>query len=195
MAAKFLETRDIALDLLAPFPGNARRGDVKAIERSVDEFGQYRSLVVRKTEDGALIILAGNHTYQALTNKGYKMARCELIACDDTTAAKINLADNKLPELGNGYDDQLLAELLASLDGDLTGTGYDPQDLDILANLLTAPDLDALAAELGEPSDDDTWPSVTIRAPHPVIAAWNEHVSVAGGNAAEAFADLLNVTV
>jgi ParB-like chromosome segregation protein Spo0J len=130
---EYKSTKEVPLSELAPFPGNARRGDVDAIAESITENGQYRSLIVRQSTEGALVVLAGNHTMAALAQLGRKTARVEIIACDDNTAKKINLVDNKLPDSG-GYDDAALAALLGSLD-DLDGTGYTPDDLDDLLAL------------------------------------------------------------
>jgi hypothetical protein len=60
-----LDTRDVPIAELTPFPGNARRGNLPKIRQSLMRLGQYRSVVVRVT-DGALVILAGNHTVKAL---------------------------------------------------------------------------------------------------------------------------------
>lgn len=130
MSATFVTVRDIALGDLARFPGNARRGDVTAIRSSLRRHGQYRSLVVRDT-GSALVVLAGNHTRDALDAEGHATARCEVITCTDDEARRINLADNRLAELG-GYDDDDLAALLTGLDGDFGGTGWDQDDLDAL---------------------------------------------------------------
>lgn len=137
-------TRNVAISSLQRFPGNARRGDVEAIRSSIRRFGQYRAIVVRDT-GSALVVLAGNHTRDALEAEGHEDARCEVITCTDDEAARIALADNRLADLG-GYDDRLLAELLASLDGDLLGTGWTPYDLEKLADGLAEPDF--------EPEDD-----------------------------------------
>jgi hypothetical protein len=102
--------------------------------------GQYRSLVVRDT-GSALVVLAGNHTRDALDAEGHGTARCEVIQCSDDEARRINLADNRLAELG-GYDDADLAALLEGLDGDFDGTGW------------TLEDLDALGVPDFEPEDD-----------------------------------------
>lgn len=131
MPARYIATRDVPLDELTPFPGNAKRGDVEAIRASLRRNGQYRSLVVRQIDNGPLIVLAGNHTMQALAAEGANTARCEIVTCDDAEARRINLADNKLAELG-GYDNDALAELLAALDNDLDGTGYTVADIDAL---------------------------------------------------------------
>ncbi|MFF2571064.1 ParB/RepB/Spo0J family partition protein [Streptomyces sp. NPDC058084] len=125
-------TRDIPLDALTRYPGNPRRGDVESIRASIRRHGQYRSLVVRDTGD-ALVVLAGNHTSDALRAENFTTARCEVITCDEDTARRINLADNKLAELGY-YDEEDLAAMLGALDGDLDGTGWSQQEV---ARLLT----------------------------------------------------------
>ncbi|QIY66410.1 hypothetical protein HEP85_38890 [Streptomyces sp. RPA4-2] len=51
------------------FPGNTGRGDPAVILQSLVRTGQFRSLIVRGSADG-LIILAGNHTIQALLAHG-----------------------------------------------------------------------------------------------------------------------------
>lgn len=139
----YQRTANIPLDELTPFPGNAKRGDVDTIRASLRRNGQYRSLVVREIPDGPLIVLAGNHTMQALAAEGHATARCEVVLCDEDTARRINLADNRTAELGE-YDDDALAELLSYLDGDYEGTGYTEADIDELlgeeAVALTGPD-------------------------------------------------------
>lgn len=142
--ATYLTTRDIPLDELTPFPGNAKRGDVEAIRASLRRNGQYRSLVVREIPSGPLIVLAGNHTLQALANEGRTEARCEIVHCDDATARRINLADNRTAELGH-YDDAALTQLLDALDGDYDGTGWAEEDLQAL--LATPADYECATVE------------------------------------------------
>jgi hypothetical protein len=122
VTATYVETRDVPLTALTKYPGNAKRGRVEEIRASIRRHDQYRSLVVR-FEQNALTILAGNHTFDALKAEGRTTARCEIIQCDDDTARRINLADNRTSEIG-GYDYDALAELLTFLDGDYEGTGY-----------------------------------------------------------------------
>jgi ParB-like chromosome segregation protein Spo0J len=126
MPARWLETRLIPVDELTPFPGNARRGLVKEIQRSLRANGQYRSLVVRQA-GGAYVVLAGNHTKMALEAEGHAEARCELIECTDAEARRINLVDNRLSDLATD-DQQALAALLAEIE-DPEGTGYTPRDI------------------------------------------------------------------
>lgn len=139
MTATWIETREVPLPGLKPFPGNARRGDVEAIRKSIESLGQYRALVVRKTK-GDLIILAGNHTADALRAAGRESARCEIIECDDATAKKINIADNRMADLGS-YDDQALVELIQGLSGDFAGIGYGDAEIeDLLSSIEEVPE-------------------------------------------------------
>lgn len=136
MSSTYVATRDIPLGELTKYPGNAKRGDVGKIRESIKRNGQYRALVVRQTDDGQLIILAGNHTFEAIRQERHATARCEVITCDEQTALRINLVDNRTSELG-GYDDDALVHLLSYLDEDYDGTGYTEDDVN---RLLQPPD-------------------------------------------------------
>lgn len=77
-----------------------------------------------------------------------------MIICDEDTGKRINLADNRLSDIGD-YDHRMLAELLADLE-DTCGTGYDPQDIDNLATLVADEGWDDDApgsSGLGEPDE------------------------------------------
>ena len=138
MPVEQLGTRSVEISDLTYFPGNPRRGSLPEIRKSVARLGQYRSVVVRDT-GSELVILAGNHTVQAMAAEGLETAHCGVIRCTDDEATRINLADNRLSDIAED-DDRLLAELLATLDGDLEGTGYDVYDLDKLADGLSDPE-------------------------------------------------------
>lgn len=201
---RHLNTQQLPLDALTPYPGNARRGDVPAILASLCRNGQYRSLVVRDEGDGRLIVLAGNHTLQALAAHGpapcgltvtvdgqeqpcavchgepwEPSARCELITCDDDTARRIVLADNRTAERGS-WDTDALVELLSLLDEDYAGTGYDPADVERL--IAPPPPIEELTdtyrrepadREYGEAgggdgagdAEDQFWPVLRFRVP------------------------------
>ena len=158
----WVETRDIPIEALTRYPGNARRGNVSLIQESIRTLGQYRALVVREVEDGDLVILAGNHTRDALLAEGREVARCEVIRCDELTARKINLADNRISDLGT-YDDQDISELLASLDNDYEGTGWSEADADLY--LAAPPSLEELEDKYGEHVEGDLWPVLKFRVP------------------------------
>lgn len=141
---KQLACLDLPVTALRLFPGNARKSDVKVIAESLRRNGQYRAIVVAADnpdvpEEGG-IILAGNHTFIAATGQlGYTTIRCELIACDDDEARRINLADNRIPEKGSYDDDSLLALLSAASETGLEGTGWTGAELDKLAGVLPEP--------------------------------------------------------
>ena len=134
--AAYARITDMPIADLRPFPGNSNRGNVPAILESLCRTGQYRAIVVREHATGHTI-LAGNHTVQAIAAHGpgdcgltvkvdgvehlcglcsnttwEPSARCEVITCDEDTALRINLADNRIPELGS-QDDHALTLLLA----------------------------------------------------------------------------------
>lgn len=72
MPATWIETREVALDELERFPGNARVGNKAEIRKSLIANGQYRSVVIRQTDDGRLVILAGNNTFDAMRDLAAK---------------------------------------------------------------------------------------------------------------------------
>ena len=146
---RFLRTKMIDLDQLTPYPGNARRGKVDVIKESIEKNGQYRSLVVREIKNGPLIVLAGNHTMMAISELGGSQARCEIIDCDDATARRINLVDNRSNDLAED-DEEALAALLRDLDGDTAGSGYSEDEVKALIGDLE----EALAVEAPQAPED-----------------------------------------
>jgi len=72
-------------------------------------------------------ILCGNHTWKAAVSLGWPEISVVFADCDDLTAKRIVLADNRLSDIA-GYSADDLAALLASID-DVTGTGYTSDDL------------------------------------------------------------------
>jgi hypothetical protein len=116
---------------LIPHPHNVRKGDTTAIKESLDANGQYRSIVVQKSSSH---IIAGNHTYKAAVELGWKEITATIIDVDDESAIRIMLADNRTSELATNDEAALLALLqrLEESTGELLGTGYDMDDLEDL---------------------------------------------------------------
>ena len=112
-------------------PGNPRRGDVAAVARSLDAFGQRKPIVALR--DGTVI--AGNHTLQAAQSLGWEKIAVVWVDDDDATAKAFALADNRTAELGK-YDNQALAALInevAQLDDELlAATGWTNDDLAVI---------------------------------------------------------------
>jgi hypothetical protein len=127
-------------DSLISYPGNARRGDVPRIRESLENLGQYKPVIVQLS---TRYVLAGNHTLAAAIDLGWDEVDVRWVDCDDVTAKRINLVDNRSADLGE-YNQQALAELLRSLEGDYTATGYEE---DYLTNLLEEMANNALTGE------------------------------------------------
>lgn len=106
-------------DPLKEHPQNPKKGDVELIDESIDINGWYGAVTAQKSTG---YILAGNHRYRVAKKKGAVEIPVIWRDCDDETALKILLVDNKSADAGE-YDEQMLEDLLASLDT-LDGTGY-----------------------------------------------------------------------
>jgi site-specific DNA-methyltransferase (adenine-specific) len=128
----------VRLSKLQPHPKNPRKGNVAAIEDSIEANDFYGALVVQRSTG---YILAGNHRYQAARKKGMQKLPVVWLDVDDDRALRILLADNRLNDVA-AYDEAALAELLKGMD-DLTGTGWDEA---------------ALAELLGEPEETPSGP-------------------------------------
>lgn len=185
-------TEPVSLEDLEPFPGNARRGNVDLILDSLRANGQYKPLTVRRHGE-TMTILAGNHTFLALlrheeddraacadwelsndrpcqlciaVDKDDPAALAHLIECDDATARRINVVDNRAADVGD-YDQQALDAILATFDGDLVGTGYAVSEAELFAAVDVDGDL-LPADRLPEPGDaeqshaEPTW-GVVVR--------------------------------
>jgi ParB family chromosome partitioning protein len=180
------------LDGLKPLPGNPRKGDVDAVMRSYERFGQRKPIVALR--DGTVI--AGNHQLEAAKRLGWDAIAVVFTDDDESTAKAYALADNRVGELG-GYDDQALLELLLDVDDVddlLSATGYDVTMIDDLRNKLVAPSLDDLTSKYGELDEDsgDLWPSIKIKVPADLFNAWNDLVERCDKDAVKAFAFLMD---
>lgn len=186
-------SRSVPVDSLIGYTLNPRRGDVDLIKESLSTLGQYKAIVVNVgTKTGRVNeVLAGNHTLMAATELGWTMIDAQHVDVDDVTAAKIMLVDNRSNDVAR-YDNDLLAELLSGLDGDLSATGFTADDLDDLL-MAGVKDLDQLAAEVGEPQDDDHWPSVTIKVSPDTEVRWRAYVRACDDEADRALSQLLDL--
>jgi ParB-like chromosome segregation protein Spo0J len=126
------QTEIAQISTLRPFVGNPRRGNLEAIIDSLVAHGQYRPIVVNKKTN---TIIAGHHVWQAAKQLGWKEIAVTWIDVDEQTAKKILLADNRIADLAT-YDEAALLEILVSL-SDLTGTGFEAEDIEGLISNLT----------------------------------------------------------
>ena len=125
-----MEVVSVDLTSLREFPGNPRKGNVKALSESLEANGQYRPIVVQKSTNH---ILAGNHLWKAAQLAGYTKIDAVFLDVNDEEAKKIVAADNRLADMGV-YDEQKLLDLLGEID--LVGTGYVPADVDDLLAMI-----------------------------------------------------------
>lgn len=131
-------------------PRNPRVGNPTAIAQSLSENDQYKPIVVQKSSG---FVLAGNHTLLAARQLGWTHIQAVVLDVDDDRALKILLADNKTSD-DSGYDDALLMSILEDIP-DLTGTGYDLADLELLQFDATAAAPIALPRNVERKSDAD----------------------------------------
>lgn len=138
-----------------PHPQNPRNGDVDAIIASILANGVYRPIIAQRSTSR---ILAGHHLHAALCELDSPMVPVMWVDCDDVTATRILLADNRTADLGR-YDEGLLRVLLHELDDldQLMGTGYEAQYLTRLDAFLDPPPRDLI--------DQEAWTTFTIACP------------------------------
>lgn len=136
----------LGIEEVRPYDRNPRRHPEKQIAelvRSLEQFGQYRPLVV--DEEG--VILAGNGIYAALKRTGATEVKVHRITgLTEDRKVKLVLTDNRTSDLSSD-DFEIVEELLAGL-SDFDVPGYDPEMIEEL--LATAEELTAEAVEYGK---------------------------------------------
>lgn len=158
----------VPINSLSPLDGNPRIGDVPAVARSLERFGQRKPIVV----DERGMIIAGNHTWLAAKSLGWDEIAVVRFSDDEATARAFALADNRTSELGSYDEEALRALILAVSDVDpslVNAAGYSDEDL---AELLSAglPDLPPEDEAPKTPVDPITVPGdVWVLGSHRVI--------------------------
>lgn len=143
----FSKSEEVGIKVPKPHPKNPRIGNVEVVAESLREHGQFKPIVINKRSG---LIAAGHHTWLAARSLGWETIQAVYIDVDEQKHLKIMLADNKTSDMGV-YDEKVLAEILAGLSDDLTGTGYNPAELQDL--------IDSVQASL--PTEDQT--AATLR--------------------------------
>jgi hypothetical protein len=125
---------DADLAQLRDHPRNPRRGDDSSVAASLDRNGWYGAIIAQQSTRQ---ILAGHTRRRVLTSTGEQRGPVIWVDCDDETATRILLADNRTAELAS-WDTEALAALLGEIP-DLMGTGYDAEAFDALVRDLAGP--------------------------------------------------------
>lgn len=130
---EYVETFPVA-DLV-PHPENPNKGDDEALAEMIDQTGFYGAVIAQASTRR---LLAGHTRWRTATSTGATSLPVIFLDVDDDEALRILLGDNRSAELAV-RDNSLLAGLLQSLaesDRGLSGTGYDPEDLNATLRLL-----------------------------------------------------------
>lgn len=120
---------------------NPRRGDIEAIKRSYERFGQRKPIVAHKKTKQ---IIAGNHQYQAAQELGWSEIAVVWVNDDEQTATAYSVADNRIGQLGEWNVEELVAAFEEMDPSDLITVGFseiDVEDFRALADehAMTAP--------------------------------------------------------
>ena len=120
------------VDEIKLLDGNPRIGDVNAVKKSYEKFGQRKPIVI--TPDGTVI--AGNHQLKAVRELGWTHIACVVSNDDELTAKAFALADNKTADMGT-YDNDLLSKMISDVSSDLElleATSFNEKELLSLLN-------------------------------------------------------------
>lgn len=135
---------------------NARRHAEQIILDSLRVNGQYRPVVTnRGTFTGRPNeVLCGNGTLAGCRDLDREFIATTWVDVDNKAAARIAAVDNKANDEA-GYDERLLAELLAELDGDLHGSGFEHDELDQILTRLAEESLSDVPGEADDETDGE----------------------------------------
>lgn len=107
-------------DQLQHHPDNPRLGEIDSIRASIRAHGFYGRLIVQQS---TMFIIAGNHRFKAGVEEGLSEFPCRILDCDDATAKRILLADNRTQDLATYDNDKLLA-LVQQFTDNLAAVGF-----------------------------------------------------------------------
>lgn len=128
----------VPIDEVLPHPSNGRKGNVKAIQESLERFGQMIPIVAQAS---TRYTVKGNHTLAAAKKLGWDSILVDFKDMDDETALAYLIVDNRTSDKAT-YDKAKQLLTLRQLEF--------PTEEDV-------DDIDALESELGTiTADDDT---------------------------------------
>ena len=141
-------------DKLTVHPENPRVGNIAGIVDSIEANGWFGT-VSAQVSTGHVIV--GNHRFQAGVEAGMDAIPTYWVDCDDETAKRIMLVDNRISDAATNDDERVLAILTELKDGGgLEGSGFDEDDIDMLATLMTDEGADLDFDSFGDVRDGKT---------------------------------------
>ncbi len=122
-----LQTSTAPIDLLKPYPGNPRHGDIGRLMNSLQTHGQFRPIVANRR---TMHILAGNNLTKAAVALGWTDIAVAWVDVDAEAERRIVIVDNRASDLAE-YDPQALAGALTRVHSAAleTATGFTLEDL------------------------------------------------------------------
>ncbi len=132
-----LQIEHVPIDDLRPDPANPRRisdAELEALTRSIREFGLVDPVIARRDDK---LVIGGHQRLLAARKLGLATVPVVFIDLSEDRAKLLNVALNKI---SGEWDTELLARLLADLDGDidLTLSGFADDELQKLVSSLDA---------------------------------------------------------
>jgi hypothetical protein len=124
-----LDTELVPVEHLTEHPENYNRGDDARMAELLTRFGQWRPAVVQQSTGRVLI---GNTMLRAARDLlGWTHLNVHWRDADEDEARRILISDNRSRDLAT-TDERALVDLLRTLGDDLTGTLWEPPDVDAL---------------------------------------------------------------
>lgn len=155
----------VPVDKLVPAKSNPRKGDIDAIKKSYERFGQRKPIVALK---GSGEIIAGNHQYQAALALGWDKVAVVFVEDDAETATAYSIADNRIGQLGEWNVEELVLAFDKIDYEDFANTGFSEGDIEDFRALLdeqamtmpAMPTMDGHLTQTGHVQED---PEMTVK--------------------------------
>jgi len=144
----------IDIDELIPHPDNPRINDhaVEEVAGSIKRFG-FAAPIIARREDNTVI--AGHTRLKAAKSLGLSKVPVRFMDLDPVDAKLLMLADNKIGERADWNDDALQAIFEELQDEDLSGLGWDEEELSGILGDLYSEDEEEAIVEPPAPVESD----------------------------------------
>lgn len=148
---KSLQPLAVPISSLVGLEGNPRTGNVPALAKSLERFGQLKPIVFQ-TRKKKRTVIAGNHTLQAAMSLGWEeIAAIDADTLSEEEANAFALADNRISDLGT-FDDAELGEFLrnASFSDEslLEAAAFSQEQVTRLMSTITDTQFDGLLSDM-----------------------------------------------